>query len=124
MLYPPENPIVCHYARPINDTFVVGCCKDYDHCNRDLKPILHVKNATGNDTTPNTTKLVIKKKEEKMGEGRVELIGNRKFLLGGSGFTHVLDFPVSVLAGAFLFFPVILARYYVVQRLFFLVFLF
>ena len=54
-----------------------------------------------------------------MGEGRVELIGNRKFLLGGSGFTHVLDFPFSVLAGAFLFFPVILARYSVVQRLFF-----
>ena len=54
-----------------------------------------------------------------MGEGRLELIGNRKFLLGGSGFTHVLDFPFSVLAGAFLFFPVILARYYVVQRLLF-----
>ena len=65
VLYPPENPIVCHYARPINDTFVVGCCKDYDHCNRDLKPILHVKNATGNDTTPNTTKLLIKKKKRK-----------------------------------------------------------
>lgn len=47
VLYPPENPIVCHYARPLNDTFVVGCCKDYDHCNRDLKPILHVRNTTG-----------------------------------------------------------------------------
>lgn len=46
MLYPPENPIVCHYARPLNDTFVVGCCKDYDLCNRDLKPILHVPNVT------------------------------------------------------------------------------
>ena len=47
LLYPPENPIMCHYARPLNDTFVVGCCKDYDLCNRDLKPILHVHNATG-----------------------------------------------------------------------------
>jgi len=50
VLYPPENPIVCHYARPINDTFVVGCCKDYDHCNRDLKPILHVKNTTEDES--------------------------------------------------------------------------
>lgn len=46
MLYPPENPIMCHYSRPLNDTFIVGCCKDYDLCNRDLKPILHVHNNT------------------------------------------------------------------------------
>jgi len=53
LLYPPENPIMCHYARPLNDTFVVGCCKDYDHCNRDLKPILHVKTATEGDPSEN-----------------------------------------------------------------------
>ena len=49
MLYPPENPIMCHYARPSNDTFVVGCCKDYDMCNRDLKPVLHVRNTSGKE---------------------------------------------------------------------------
>ena len=38
---------MCHYSRPLNDTFVVGCCKDYDLCNRDLKPVLHVRNTTG-----------------------------------------------------------------------------
>lgn len=38
---------MCHYSRPLNDTFIVGCCKDYDLCNRDLKPILHVHNNTG-----------------------------------------------------------------------------
>ena len=47
LLYPPENPVMCHYAKPLNDTFVVGCCKDYDLCNRDLKPVLHVRNVTG-----------------------------------------------------------------------------
>jgi len=75
VLYPPENPIVCHYARPINDTFVVGCCKDYDHCNRDLKPILHVKNTTGNDTTPNTAKFLIRKGKD--GRRKSWTFGNR-----------------------------------------------
>jgi hypothetical protein len=50
LLYPPENPVMCHYAKPLNDTFVVGCCKDYDLCNRDLKPVLHVRNVTGKET--------------------------------------------------------------------------
>ena len=51
LLYPPENPIMCHYSKPLNDTFVVGCCKDYDLCNRDLKAILHVHNNTGKKTS-------------------------------------------------------------------------
>jgi hypothetical protein len=45
--YPPENPILCHYANTLNDTFVIRCCKDRDMCNKDLKPSLHVKNKTG-----------------------------------------------------------------------------
>jgi len=44
---------MCHYSRPLNDTFVVGCCKDYDHCNRDLKPILHVKNSAEQNASVN-----------------------------------------------------------------------
>lgn len=47
LVYPPENPILCHYANTLNDTFVIGCCKDRDMCNKDLKPSLHVKNKTG-----------------------------------------------------------------------------
>ncbi|RZF48115.1 hypothetical protein LSTR_LSTR002181 [Laodelphax striatellus] len=43
IIYPPENPLICHHANPLNDTFVIGCCKDYDYCNRNLTPTLHVK---------------------------------------------------------------------------------
>ena len=42
LVYPPENPFLCHYADKLNETFVIRCCKDYDMCNRDLHPSLHV----------------------------------------------------------------------------------
>ncbi|XP_046390405.1 TGF-beta receptor type-1 isoform X2 [Ischnura elegans] len=41
--YPPENPILCHVANNVNDSFVIVCCKNYDLCNKDLRPKLHVK---------------------------------------------------------------------------------
>ncbi|XP_063239459.1 TGF-beta receptor type-1 isoform X3 [Bacillus rossius redtenbacheri] len=40
LMNPPENPILCHSANPVNDTFVVWCCKDRDMCNKDLSPQL------------------------------------------------------------------------------------
>lgn len=40
---PPENPLFCLYSDQKNDTLVIQCCKEYDHCNRDLKPALHVR---------------------------------------------------------------------------------
>ncbi|CAH1395062.1 unnamed protein product [Nezara viridula] len=39
--HPPENPIVCHYNGKRNDSFVIGCCKEYDYCNKDTIPSLH-----------------------------------------------------------------------------------
>jgi len=48
LLYPPENPIMCHYSRPTNDTFKVSCCKDKDHCNVQ-EPLLHIKPFTEGD---------------------------------------------------------------------------
>jgi len=40
---PREKPLICHYPKKHNDSFVTECCKDYDYCNRDLKPTLHIK---------------------------------------------------------------------------------
>ncbi|XP_023702433.1 TGF-beta receptor type-1 isoform X3 [Cryptotermes secundus] len=57
LVYPPENPILCHYANTLNDTFVIGCCKDRDMCNKDLKPSLHVKNKTENPQGQGTVSL-------------------------------------------------------------------
>ncbi|XP_069692683.1 TGF-beta receptor type-1 isoform X3 [Periplaneta americana] len=57
LVYPPENPILCHYANTLNETFVIGCCKDRDMCNKDLKPTLHVKNKTENPQGKGTVSL-------------------------------------------------------------------
>lgn len=43
VLLPPENPFLCHYANPLNDTFVIECCKSGDMCNVNLNPLLHEK---------------------------------------------------------------------------------
>lgn len=37
---PAENPILCHYARTLNSSFVIQCCKGVDFCNKDLRPVL------------------------------------------------------------------------------------
>ncbi|KAJ9592728.1 hypothetical protein L9F63_015608, partial [Diploptera punctata] len=50
LIHPPENPIMCHYANPLNDTFVINCCKDRDMCNKYLNPILHVRNKSAEET--------------------------------------------------------------------------
>ncbi|XP_014261668.1 TGF-beta receptor type-1 isoform X3 [Cimex lectularius] len=41
--HPPENPIACHYNGKRNDSFVIECCKEYDMCNRNRIPSLHVR---------------------------------------------------------------------------------
>ncbi|XP_060879283.1 TGF-beta receptor type-1-like isoform X1 [Metopolophium dirhodum] len=43
IVIPREKPLICHYIKKHNDSFVTECCKDYDFCNRDLKPTLHIK---------------------------------------------------------------------------------
>ncbi|VVC30094.1 Ser/Thr protein kinase, TGFB receptor,Serine/threonine-protein kinase, active [Cinara cedri] len=43
IVIPREKPLVCHYANKYNDSFVTMCCKNYDLCNKDLKPTLHIK---------------------------------------------------------------------------------
>ncbi|XP_026678608.1 TGF-beta receptor type-1 [Diaphorina citri] len=40
LIYPPENPILCHSAHTLNDTFVIECCKEVDLCNENLRPQL------------------------------------------------------------------------------------
>lgn len=42
-MIPREKPLVCHYPNKHNDSFVTECCKEYDFCNKDLKPTLHVR---------------------------------------------------------------------------------
>lgn len=49
--YPPENPILCHVANNVNDSFVIVCCNNYDLCNKDLRPKLHVKKIEGRWTS-------------------------------------------------------------------------
>lgn len=43
ILIPREKPFTCHYPNKHNDSFVTECCKQYDFCNKDLKPKLHIK---------------------------------------------------------------------------------
>lgn len=43
IVIPREKPLVCHYPNKHNDSFVTMCCKNYDLCNKDLKPTLHIK---------------------------------------------------------------------------------
>lgn len=42
-MIPREKPFTCHYPNKHNDSFVTECCKEYDLCNKDLKPKLHIK---------------------------------------------------------------------------------
>ncbi|GLH00172.1 Raf homolog serine/threonine-protein kinase Raf [Gryllus bimaculatus] len=63
LVYPPENPFLCHPADKLNDTFVIECCKNHDFCNLKLNPTLHVR-PTGQPTsdtvgTLNTIQVVL-----------------------------------------------------------------
>lgn len=40
LIHPPENPLICHSANTLNDTFVIVCCKGPDMCNENLRPQL------------------------------------------------------------------------------------
>uniref|UniRef100_A0A8D8R4L8 receptor protein serine/threonine kinase n=2 Tax=Cacopsylla melanoneura TaxID=428564 RepID=A0A8D8R4L8_9HEMI len=41
--YPLDNPVLCHSAKTLNDTFVIECCKGLDMCNEKLSPRLAVR---------------------------------------------------------------------------------
>lgn len=43
IVQPPENPFICHHSNANNDSFVIECCKEFDQCNKDLRPLLHVR---------------------------------------------------------------------------------
>lgn len=47
LIYPPENPILCHSTKALNDTFVIECCNSHNMCNKELRPLLHVRKGAG-----------------------------------------------------------------------------
>ncbi|XP_050537311.1 TGF-beta receptor type-1-like isoform X1 [Daktulosphaira vitifoliae] len=51
IVIPREKPLVCHYPNKHNDSFVTECCKEYDFCNKDLKPTLHVRLPDDNENS-------------------------------------------------------------------------